>query len=143
MEPNKLSAGAARELTKLQKASFEDSGGELGCRTGEKRGGVKESTTEVKGVAQKLDEQAKLAAEARKKQFQATRQIHTPKSGSKSAPEDLGPAVVLGVSDGPQASSSGTRHLPAESFKAAKKKEVLLVQVPLQEFSQKSCHRET
>ena len=124
MQQKKLSAAAARELKELQKASFEDSDGELGRRTEEDRGEVKESTTQVQSVAQKLDEQAKLAAEARKKQFQATRQIHTSKSGSKSAPEDLGPAVVLGVSDGPQASSSGTRHLPAESFKTAKKKEV-------------------
>ena len=43
MEQKKLSAGAARELKELQKASFGDSGGELGRRTGEKRGGVKES----------------------------------------------------------------------------------------------------
>ena len=63
--------------------------------------------------------------------MQATRQIHTPKLGSKSMPaspktlvEDLGRAVVLGQSQGPRAASSDTRNLPAESFKPGSEKVV-------------------
>ena len=127
MTGKQLSTRVQKELKELQAASSDDV---LNPRvTGEQRGGVKETKTKVKSTAEKLDEQSKQAAEQRRQQFQSTRQIHTPKSGSQSVPaspkvpaEDLGRAVVRGVSQGPQVASSGARHLPAESFKSPAQK---------------------
>ena len=102
--------------------------------TGEFRGSVKQSTTRVKDGAEKLNEQAKVAAEERRKKLTETRQLHTPKAGSKSVPtspsgkpnlDDLpggltpetytkqllgqhtGDALVVGVSKCPSAFSAG------------------------------------
>ena len=52
--------------------------------TGDERGGVKERSIRSSGAAEKLTEQAKNAAKDRHKKFADTRQMHTPKSGSKS-----------------------------------------------------------
>ena len=46
--------------------------GDVTRRTGEERGGVKESTTKVTGLASKLEKQAKEAAIERQKELQRT-----------------------------------------------------------------------
>ena len=78
MADKKLSARAEKEIRDLQAA-----GGE-GRATGEQRGGVKKTETKVAGLACKLEEQAKVVAAKRQAEMQKTRQMHTPKSGSKS-----------------------------------------------------------
>ena len=79
MTDKKLSARAEKEIRDLQATSGE------GRATGEQRGGVKKTETRVAGLAGKLEEQAKVAAAKRQAEMQKTRQMHTPKSGSKSA----------------------------------------------------------
>ena len=74
--------------------------------TGEQRGGVKEATTKVKGAAEKLNSQVKEAAEERQKKLAQTRQIHTPKTGSKSD-SALSPATQVKVLLGQPVENSG------------------------------------
>ena len=79
MTDKKLSARAEKEIRDLQATSGERRA------TGEQRGGVKKTETRVAGLAGKLEEQAKVVAAKRQAEMQKTMQMHTPKSGSKSA----------------------------------------------------------
>ena len=71
-----------RELARLADHNKEELGAAPARVTGEQQEEVKEVTT--RGVADKLNQKTVAAAEERRKQFQETRQIHTPQAGSKS-----------------------------------------------------------
>ena len=57
---------------------------ELARATGEERGGLKQVTTQVGGQADKLNRQGREQAARRQEELRQTRQIHTPKAGTKS-----------------------------------------------------------
>ena len=79
-------AEAAKKLSKSAERELKGLGVPLeGTRvTGESRGGVKEKTSRVAEIADKLDQQAKEAAAKRQEGLKESRQLHTPKSGTKS-----------------------------------------------------------
>ena len=79
-----MTSKAEREAKRLADFNQPGLGSEGSRRTGASRGGVKEGTTKVGGLAAKLDLQAKEAAEKRQLELKQSRQLYTPKSGSKS-----------------------------------------------------------
>ena len=81
-EQKKLTSRQAKEFADLQ------SGAELRKETGEKRGSVKQSTTQVSKPSEKTATTLRLLnATERQELLNKHRNITTPKSGSKSEPE--------------------------------------------------------